>query len=164
VVSPATLEVALERALHQRLTTLDRLQHRLLEVARRGRDGVGPLRALIAERDPSLAPAASDLETLLLQVLRAHGVPAPVRQFQTVIDGETFRLDLAYPDSKIFLEGDGFGVHTTRHAFERDRHRQNLLVLAGWMPLRFTWRQLCRQPRRAAYQVLDARNLRRPPN
>ena len=160
VVAPATLENALERALHQRLTTFDRLVRRFFEVARPGRTGVGPMRTLLVDRDPTLAPAESDLETLLLRILRDHGVPAPIRQYVVVVDGEEFRLDLAYPDLKLFLEGDGFGVHTTRRAFERDRDRQNLLVLDEWRPLRFTWRQLCRRPERAAGQVIRARAQR----
>lgn len=160
VVSPLTLESAVERALHQRLTTFDRLVRRFFEVARPGRTGVGALRPLLVDRDPTLAPAASDLETLLWRILRDHGVPLPVRQHEVEIDGERFYLDLAYPDLKIFLEGDGFGVHTTRYAFERDRDRQNLLVLAGWKPLRFTWRRLCRAPLRVAAQVSAARLTR----
>jgi hypothetical protein len=64
VVPRATLEVALERALHERLATFDRLVRRFFEVARSGRPGIGPLRAVLIDRDPKLAPAESDLETL----------------------------------------------------------------------------------------------------
>jgi very-short-patch-repair endonuclease len=161
VASRKTLEAALERGLHERLTTFDRLVRRFFEIARRGRNGVGPLRALLVERDPTLAPAESDLETLLLRILRDAALPEPVRQHVVEIGGSVFRLDVAYPDLMIFMEGDGFGVHTTRQAFERDRDRQNLLVLAGWMPLRFTWRRLCGDPQRVASQVADARMIRR---
>jgi hypothetical protein len=52
-----------------------------------------------------------------------------------------------------FLEGDGFGVHTTRYQFERDRSRQNVLVVLGWLPLRFTWRQVVRAPDDVCEQV-----------
>jgi hypothetical protein len=160
VVSAATLEAALERALHMRLTSFDRLVRRFFEVARKGRTGVGPLRALLVDRDPTLAPAESDLETLLLRILRDHGLPTPVRQHVVEVGGTVFRLDVAYPDRRIFLEGDGFGIHTMRDVFERDRDRQNLLVNAQWLPLRFTWRQLCRGPLRVASQVWDACDLR----
>ena len=44
------------------------------------------------------------------------------------------------------MEGDGFGVHSQRDPFERDRLGQNLLVLASRLPMRFTWRRLCRAP------------------
>jgi very-short-patch-repair endonuclease len=160
VVAAATLESALERALYARLTTFDRLVRRFFEVAKPGRPGIGPLRALLIDRDPSLAPAESDLETLLLRILRQAGLPEPVRQFEVVVGETEFRLDVAYPELKIFLEGDGFGAHTTRSAFERDRDRQNLLVLDGWLPLHFTWRHLCRNPQRVVTHVFDARDRR----
>ena len=160
VVSASTLEMALERALHERLTTFDRLVRRFFQIARSGRPGVGPLRPLLLDRDPTLAPAASDLETLLFRILLDRGLPTPVRQFEVIVDERRFRLDVAYPDLKIFIEGDGFGVHTTRLAFETDRDRQNLLVVEGWLVLRFTWRQLCRRPDRVAALVSEARDKR----
>ena len=63
-----------------------------------------------------------------------------------MVAGQRFRLDAAYPELMIFMEGDGFGVHSQRDPFEIDRSRQNLLVLAGWLPLRFTWRLTCAAP------------------
>ena len=160
VVPATTLETALERALHARLTTFDRLVRRFFEVARQGRTGVGPLRTLLVDRDPLLAPAESDLETHLLRILREGGLPEPVRQFEVHIGEAEFRLDVAYPELKIFIEGDGFGTHSTRNAFERDRDRQNLLVANGWLPLVFTWRHLCHAPARVVANVRDARNQR----
>ena len=160
VVSASTLEMALERALHERSTTFDRLVRRFFQIARSGRPGIGPLRPLLLDRDPTLMPAASDLETLLFRILLDRGLPTPVRQFEVFVDERRFRLDVAYPDLKIFIEGDGFGVHTTRGAFETDRERQNLLVVAGWLVLRFTWRQLCRRPDRVAALVSEARDKR----
>ena len=160
VVPAGVLETAFERASHTRLTTFDRVVRRFFDVARSGRPGIGPLRTLLVERNPKLAPAESDLETLLLRILRDFGLPAPTRQLEVRIDGAVFRRDVAYPELKIFIEGDGFGVHTTRQAFERDRDRQNMLVINGWLPLRFTWHQLCHDPMRVASHVTDARNRR----
>jgi very-short-patch-repair endonuclease len=156
VVPAFTLEAAFERALHAGLTTFDRVVRRFFQVARSGRPGVGTLRPLLIGRDPTLEPAASDLESLLLRILRDRGLPTPVRQFEVFLGERQCFVDVAYPDLKILIEGDGFGVHTTREAFETDRDRQNLLVLAGWLVLRFTWRQLCRQPDRVAAIVSNA--------
>lgn len=160
VVTVDVLETALERALRSRATNLDRLLRRFFELAARGRPGTASLRSLLVERDPSLAPAESDLETLLSKILRRGGVPAPVRQFEVLVAGQRFRLDAAYPELMIFIEGDGFGVHSMRGSFERDRSRQNLLVVAGWLPLRFTWRRLCRSPESVVSEVRAARLLR----
>lgn len=156
VVSSKMLENALEIALRERLTTFDKLVSRFFEVARRGRSGCGPLRPLLVDWDPSLAVADSALEVRLWQVLREGGAPLPVRQFPVVIDGEQYYLDLAYPERKLFSEGDGFGVHSARGAFEHDRARQNKLVLAGWKPLRYTWWQIVREPERVLAEILLA--------
>ena len=146
VVPSAALETALERALLARMTTFDRLLRRFFELASKGRPGIAALRSLLVERDPTLAPAESDLETLLFKILREAGLPAPIRQHPVMIAGQSFRLDAAYPELMIFMEGDGFGVHSQRDPFERDRSRQNLLVVAGWAPLRFTWQLTCAAP------------------
>ena len=106
--------------------------------------------------DPDLEPAESDLETLLLQILREHGLPPPVRQHAVVVDGRRFRIDMAYPRLCLAIESDGFTDHGLRSAFENDRERQNLLMLAGWRVLRFTWRQICAQPSWVAEQVSRA--------
>jgi very-short-patch-repair endonuclease len=160
VVRADLLETALERALLTRKTTVDRLLRRFFELAVRGRPGIAALRSLLVERDPTLAPAESDLETLLMKILRDGGLPTPVRQHEVEIDGHIFRLDAAYPELLIFMEGDGFGVHSQRDPFEVDRSRQNLLVIAGWRPLRFTWRRLCRAPDGVVNEVRAARTLR----
>lgn len=151
------LERALHRALHRRLTTVDELASTYAAVSRRGRNGAGPIGELLESYDGTMAAAESDLEVVILQVLETYGVRPPVRQHPAVVEGERFRLDLAYPDAMVFLEGDGFGVHGGRSAFEDDRWRQNLLVLHGWWPIRFTWRQVHDKP--AACAALIDRKL-----
>ena len=79
VVPRTVLESALERALHEGLTTFDRLVRRFFQLARSGRPGIAPLRTLLVDRDPSLAPAESDLETLAVR-LRRNGSAASPRE------------------------------------------------------------------------------------
>jgi very-short-patch-repair endonuclease len=156
VLTVPELEHAIHRALHLRLTHVDRLISRFLQLARPGRTGCRTTRAVLVRLDPALAPAESDLETLLLKVLHEHGLPEPARQHRVTVDGRTFRIDLAYPALRLAIESDGFAFHGDRSAFESDRERQNLLVLAGWTVLRFTWRQICSQPAWVAEQVRRA--------
>lgn len=160
VISARALEPLVHTALHRRLTEWDLLVAEYTRLARPGRRGSGPLGEVLREIDPSMRPAESDLETLLPQILRDHGVPLPVRQHEVLVDGHLFRLDLAYPAEMLLIEGDGFGVHGTRSAFEHDRSRQNLLVLHGWRPLRFTWRPLRHGPSGVAGQVVRALDVR----
>jgi len=161
VVSAAVVESALERALHQRMTTVARLQKRLDKVARRGRRGVTALREVLELRTPHLADAESELELLIWRVLRRHHVPLPQRQVEVTVDGCDFRLDMAYTPERIFIEGDGFGVHSTRSAFESDRSRQNKLVVAGGLPLLFTWQRARQSEHEIANQVHAALAMRR---
>jgi len=139
------LETLMHLAIHRGLTTLEQVTETYQRISRRGRNGAGPIRDLL-ESYGTGSPAESKLEVLLLRILREYGVREPVRQHPVTVDGSDFRLDLAYPRHKVFLEGDGFGVHGGRTPFEDDRWRQDLLVLHGWWPIRFTWRQARERP------------------
>jgi len=44
------------------------------------------------------------------------------------------------------VETDGWQSHGTRKAFENDRRRDRRLRLAGWDVVRFTWRDVEREP------------------
>jgi very-short-patch-repair endonuclease len=156
VVGDRALEAAVHRALHRGLIRPEHLDAEYRRLSRRGRPGAGSMGRLLDELNLFDRPAESHLEVVILRIIRSAGLPEPVRQHPVSIDAERFRLDLAYPDQWVFLEGDGFGVHGMRSAFERDRQRQNLLVLAGWRPLRFTWRQATRTPWVVSSQVAGA--------
>ena len=47
---------------------------------------------------------------------------------------------------KIVVEVDGWAWHTDTKRFQRDRERQNDLVHAEWIVLRFTWLDLSERP------------------
>lgn len=145
-----------DRAIHLGLTDLDRLVRRFLQLARRGRDGIATVRAVLELMSPELGVVESDLETLLVRLLAAAGLPQPDRQVQVVTAGQTFRLDFAYVAQKVAIECDGFSAHGSRLAFEDDRRRQNFLVLEGWRVLRFTWRQITSSPDWVVEQVRRA--------
>jgi very-short-patch-repair endonuclease len=83
-------------------------------------------------------------------LLRAAGLPPPVRQHEVVIGDRRYFLDFAYPDERVMIEIDGWEARGRRETFETDRARQNRLMLAGWTPLRFTARSL----RERAHEVV----------
>ena len=70
-----------------------------------------------------------------------------------------YRVDNAYPDIKLFIELDGYGGHSSREAFIRDRHRQNDVVALDWVPLRFTDSDVRYYGRRTA--MITAAEVRR---
>jgi very-short-patch-repair endonuclease len=154
------VEPLFHSVLHRRLAEYDDIVARFYQVARKGRNGVGPLRAVLAEYDSAMAPGESTLEVRLLQIIRQHGIKAPVRQHRVTVGGRHYFLDVAYPDEMLAIEGDGFGVHSDRERFETDRERQNALVLLEWRPLHFTWRQIRQQSDYVADTIRTA--LRRP--
>jgi very-short-patch-repair endonuclease len=154
------VEPMFHSVLHRRLAEYDDIVARFYQVARKGRNGVGPLRAVLAEYDSAMAPAESTLEVRLLQIIREHGLKPPVRQHRVTVGGRHYRLDVAYPDEMLAIEGDGFGVHSERDRFETDHERQNALVLLHWRPLGFTWRQICQQSLYVADTIRPA--LRKP--
>lgn len=159
-VPQALHERALDRALHRGLVAYDDLVAYYFRKARQGRDGCGKLYELFCLRDPEMPPAASDLETLLMRVIRAHGLPIPDRQVPVTIGRRDVRFDLAYPGPMITLEGDGFGTHTLRGMFETDRSRHNAVTLAGWLTLHFTWRMIVHDPDYVAATIRAALHQR----
>jgi very-short-patch-repair endonuclease len=156
VCSRNVVEIALHRVLRQNLVPFDDIVTQYFALARSGRSGCRSLGAVLFEYDPTMPPPDSKLESVLLRILRNAGLPAPTRQHKVTCCHEDFRIDVSYPEHRIAIEGDGFGVHIERRQFERDRARQNLLVLDGWLILRFTWRQLHGQPIHVAPQVRTA--------
>ena len=131
---------AIESARRERLTTWSELIAVLAKHARRGRPGVQRLRRVIAANVDREEVTDSDFELLVLVALVERGLPTPIVHY-TVLGadgGFLAEVDLAYPELKIAIELDG-GDHLRRDVFERDRPRQNQLVLEGWTVLRFTW-------------------------
>ena len=102
----------------------------------RGVRGIRTARQVLAVGNPL---AGSPMESVLRWVIHEAGLPAPV--LQHVVRG-THRqfigsVDLAWPDRGVLVEFDG-DVHRDRRVFVNDLRRQNGLVLAGWVVLRFT--------------------------
>ena len=55
-------------------------------------------------------------------------------------------IDFAHVGLRIAIEVDGRAFHSDRRSFERDRWRQNALMVGGWLVLRFTWEQITERP------------------
>lgn len=141
VCTEETVEIALDDALRRRLVSIPVLRRRL-EQPGRGNAGRVLMRALLLQRSGGGRPAESPLETVMMRVLRKHGVPLPVRQYHVLLEGRRLRLDLAYPDRKVVIETDGYAYHAGRRTWQRDLERRNLLTRAGWRIVHVTWDDL----------------------
>ena len=97
----------------------------------------------------------NDYEAAVLALVRTAGLSEPICQAPMVLGGEPVRIDFLWPLERVALEADSYEFHGTRQAFERDRRRDQLLRLAGFEPLRITWRQLSRHPEQVAELLRD---------
>ena len=154
------MEQALDEALRKQLVGLDELWLLYDEDWTRGRRGIAIMRELLIQRTPGEAPTQSELESMLIRLTFEYHLPRPEPQYPIVANGRTVHVDFAYPDKGLAIELDGYAWHMDRHAFERDRERDNDLQVLGWRVLRFTWAKLRWHPDYVA-QVLRA-NLLRP--
>ena len=146
VVPPEVLAHAFDDLLSRRVVTIAGVRGILDSTATRGRRGVGPLRRLLESRLDDSFPTRSRLESLLMDLARAAGLPRPEFQFPILLGGRRRRVDFAFPPLRIAVEVDGYEFHTAYEVFQDDRVRGNELELAGWTVLHFTWEQLRQRP------------------
>lgn len=117
----------------------------------------------LARRWPILGHADPLAESPFESHVRAElidaGLPPPVLQ-HVISDARGFvaRVDFAWPAHRLLVEADGAAAHLGVAALRGDLRRQNRLVEAGWIPLRFTWSDLgAIAPRVRGYLVQAAR-------
>lgn len=124
---------AIDEALRRGAATLAQLHEAFGAMSRQ--TGKADLRRLLHDsRDVPWSP----LEREGHRQLRRSRITGWRANFKIKIRGEVFYLDIAFPQRRVAVELDGYQFHSGREAFERDRLKQNLLVLEGWRLLRFT--------------------------
>jgi len=121
----------------------------------RGRRGSRALRKALALHRPELARTLSALEERFLSLCEKHGIPLP--EVNVKVCG--FMVDALWRDEKVVAELDGRAAHGSAAAIERDHGRDLALRLAGYNPVRYTWRQVTREARVVASDLRNALNL-----
>lgn len=94
-----------------------------------GRRGVTQLRELVNDLCPE---AESPPESWVRRLVLDHQLPRPTPQHEVVVEGETYRLDLAYPHLRVAVEYDGEQWHDDPDQQAADRRRRAALARAGW--------------------------------
>lgn len=146
-LSEARIDWVLDRALSSGSVGLENLADLFASLARRGKPGTTVMRRLLEKRGQDYVPPDTVLEQRLLSVIESGGLPRPTPQFTPPWLAPTAgRVDLAYPEHKLIIEGDSRKWHLLMESFETDRQRDNQAQLAGWRILRFTWRQIMEEP------------------
>lgn len=156
VAHPLRVEEALDAAVRDGKTTIERVAARLGALRKRGRTGVRVLSEILERR--STGPAVeSVLERRFLRILERYGLPEPDRQVRIRLrSGRTARVDFAYRDARIAIEIDGHGTHSTRRQRQRDSERDAGFRLVEWFPLRLTGDDIHERGSHVARRVRDA--------
>jgi len=133
------LEKLVERSEEKEIFDLRAVEDLLARTV--GHHGHKRLRRAIALYKPT-SFTRSGLEKRFLELVIAAGLPQPRTNF--VEHG--FELDCYWPEYRFVVELDVFETHGTRAAFERDRKRQEDLLLVGIGMTRVTGPRLERDP------------------
>lgn len=137
--------------------SVDHLTEALTEVPVR----VGLRRAMLvtAAVDPAAeSPGESQSRA---QLLRA-GLPRPVVGLAVRgDDGARYYADLAWPDSGVLAEVDGYGKYERDNwqEFRREKRREDSLRAAGWTMVRWTVTEVLQDPARVVERVRRALSL-----
>jgi hypothetical protein len=113
----------------------------------RGRAGVRKLRAILGAGGIGDQIPRSELEERFLALCRHARLPRPAVNAWITAASEAMQADFVWHKQRVIVETDGFRTHGTRRAFQRDRRRDQLLRLAGWQVIRFTWDDVTKEPR-----------------
>jgi very-short-patch-repair endonuclease len=150
------VEEAIFDAINRKLIDWPDIWQALVLHARRGRNGIGRLRAVL-ERNYGMAVPESKLEIIFERLLDDAGFPRLDRQIKVHDErGEIGRIDYGYISRRVLFEIDGRSVHARREAFVADNEKRNRLHLAGWFLLVFTSEMLLRRPTVVCAQVRQA--------
>ena len=135
----SVVEMALDAAQHRHLVTRTSVEETLARLGKRGRNGAGTLRRLLAARAQGRRAPESVMETALIRCLRRDDWPDPIPQYE-IRTGGVFvaRVDAAYPQWRIAIEYVSDEHHSGRRASERDNDRRLRVIAAGWFPVEAT--------------------------
>jgi hypothetical protein len=132
--------------LHRKLTTIGKLGVVLAETAP-GRPTRNLAAALVKTGDETQL-TESELEDLVLAVLRAAGLPLPEPQVE--VGGTTApigRTDFLYRLARLVIEADSKKHHGENWlVIVADQRRDKLLVAAGFQIIRTNWHELVNEP------------------
>ena len=91
--------------------------------------------AFFEERVKGYDPGGSDRELDVMRLIKSagEGLVLPKQQYRVVVEGHTYYLDYAWPDSMHGLEWDSYEHHGKMASdFHRDKDRTRRLQRAGW--------------------------------
>lgn len=139
-MSVTELGKVVDEFLRRKMLNLEELRARVDRTRPAPGRSVANLRKVVATRLPGYSPGDSELEGRIARIIDAHGLPRPAHQHRVRYGKSRYRMDFAWPDRRMYLEGNGFGSHMLATDLDSDARRQNDMVLDGWVPIEVTWR------------------------
>jgi hypothetical protein len=135
--SPDFIEKVAQAMRRKRLITYESTLSTFNRLARKGVRGVKVMRTVLERWDPTQRPTESEMETLVLQILREAGFADLVPQFEVFDKYGRFvaRVDIGLPRWRIGVEYDSMQEHSDEFARARDNRRRNALIRAEWIPV-----------------------------
>lgn len=152
----ARLTVALDSALRDGLTAEHALHRRIVALRSSGRYGIPALIAAV-EGVEAIRGGHSWLERRFLELCAAARIPRPRTQAElTRTHRHLVRVDCWFERTPVVVELLGYRWHRTAAQMSRDAERSNALVLAGHLPLQFTYEQVTTEPDRVIAEVASS--------
>ncbi len=110
--------------------------------------GAPTVKAILAEHYIGTTLTVSELEEAFFALCRRARVRQPeVNEWVDLGDGEPpIKADFLWREERVIVEADGDRFHRT-HQARGDPRRDQRAMLAGWRPVRTTWRQVMLRPR-----------------
>jgi hypothetical protein len=106
------------------------------------RHGAPTIRAILAEADIGATIPHDVFEDAFADFCDQFDLPQPEMNVWLPLKDRWVEADCLWRKQRVVVELDGRAAHLTAVAFERDRARDRALTVAGWQPVRVTWRQL----------------------
>ncbi len=150
---------ALDETMRCRWTNCERLEQ--LVKRNEGHPGVPLLRARLHSYVGGDGPTESELETKVLALITAAGLPAPKKQHVIRAGRRLRRVDFRFAGTPVVIEADGYAWHASLAAFEHDRERRNALTLRGFQVLQWTWRAIEERPHELIAELYALLNITR---
>jgi len=140
-LTPHRLERVVHRAEHLRLLDTHSLDAQFARASGRRTKALRQALETLENHDPDIT--RSTLEERFLALIADAGLPRP--QTNVMVGGH--EVDFFWPEHRLIVETDGAATHLTATAFENDRKRDAELTILGYRVVRFTRRQVLKQPR-----------------
>lgn len=149
------LEELVQNAVTSGLLPIESLLTILDRRGGRGVDGTVALRrvlegGLVDER------IEKKLELLIAAIIDGAPIPRPFRQYElTCADGRVVRLDNAWAELRVAVEGDGRRWHGNARQAELTRERSRSIVRTGWEHYVYGWSEATESPLEVRAEVTD---------